>query len=232
MGNTYSGDGISPGNRFVAFIFTDVVGSSRLWKANESEMARVLDQHFKLIAHEIGSQGGMVVKTVGDAVMGAFASDTASTGLQRAIIAAYSIQKRMTESNLLVPIGIKKVRMQVRIGVAAGLVNVNQMTIQGKEMLDFFGNVVNIASRMESKVSKPDGFAVALLSPSDEEMVASVLDTAASSGSINYNIISFKDTCDDFSTRSGRLMCRPARELHGVGEVTAISVTLPTIVTI
>jgi class 3 adenylate cyclase len=50
--------------------------------------------------------------------------------------------------------------LQIRIGIAHGQIQSRDTIIQGFKVKDFFGTTVNIASRMESKVSKVGGFAV------------------------------------------------------------------------
>src|SRR5918993_2728428 len=75
----------------VAFLFTDVEGSTRLWEAQPRAMSVALARHDALLHAAIESAGGTVFKTVGDAFCAAFpaaeaAIQAAVTG-QRALAA-------------------------------------------------------------------------------------------------------------------------------------------------
>ena len=50
----------------VTFLFTDVVGSARLWEEHAVEMHDALARHDEIVRHTIESRGGHVVKTTGD----------------------------------------------------------------------------------------------------------------------------------------------------------------------
>lgn len=48
--------------------------------------------------------------------------------------------------------------------------------IQGVNLKDFFGNTVNIASRMETQVSPHDGFAFVILEPLKPEISEKIME--------------------------------------------------------
>ena len=83
---------------------------------------------------------------------------------KQAIKCAEEIQEDLVEN----PLVINKSKIILRIGICQGPVMESKIKIQGKELIDYLGNTVNTASRMESKVSKEGGFAFASLSKEDE----------------------------------------------------------------
>ena len=52
--------------------------------------------------------------------------------------------------------------IKIRMGICCGDMSMQKVKIQNKDMIDFFGGSVNMASRMESKVSEVEGFALYL----------------------------------------------------------------------
>jgi class 3 adenylate cyclase len=56
------------------FLFTDIEGSTLLWQRHPQEMRAALARHEAILRQAIESRGGVVFKTVGDAVCAAFSS--------------------------------------------------------------------------------------------------------------------------------------------------------------
>jgi predicted ATPase/class 3 adenylate cyclase len=73
----------------VAFLFTDIEGSTALWEEDQEAMRRAVDRHLALLDAAIAAHGGVHFKTVGDAVQAAFA--TASDALAAAVQAQQAI---------------------------------------------------------------------------------------------------------------------------------------------
>ncbi|HEU5100840.1 MAG TPA: tetratricopeptide repeat protein [Roseiflexaceae bacterium] len=75
----------------VTFLFTDIVGSTRLWEQHPELMGAAIDHHEALLRQVVTDAGGLVFKTVGDAVCAAFgdAVDAVRAALagQRALLA-------------------------------------------------------------------------------------------------------------------------------------------------
>jgi hypothetical protein len=133
-------------------LFTDVKASSKLWAAHPKEMLKLLLQHEKIIRGAIAKRKGLLVKTIGDAVMAKFA--TLLDGVMCAIEIQTALKARPIKFSRSADV------LQIRIGIAHGQIQSRDTIIQGFKVKDFFGATVNIASRMESKVSKVGGFAV------------------------------------------------------------------------
>jgi class 3 adenylate cyclase len=126
-----------------AMLFTDVVGSSKMWSDDPKTMDTQLDKHFKLMDGLARKRGGFVVKTIGDAFMIYFPKSEKS--LENAVEFAIEVTKQET--------------LPLRIGICSGKMTSKKCRIQNVELVDFFGDVVNTASRMESKVAEEGGIA-------------------------------------------------------------------------
>jgi predicted ATPase/class 3 adenylate cyclase len=94
----------------VTFLFTDIEGSTQLWAHHPQQMGASVARHEALLRDAITAAGGVVFKTVGDAVYAAFASAleaiTAAVAGQRAL--------RAESWNLASPL---RVRMALHTGV-------------------------------------------------------------------------------------------------------------------
>ena len=75
----------------VTFLFTDIEGSTRLWQAHPDAMREVIARHDAILRTAVETHGGVVFKTVGDALCAAFASAgaaaSAAVAAQRALAA-------------------------------------------------------------------------------------------------------------------------------------------------
>ena len=96
----------------VAFLFTDIEGSTRAWEEQRPTMARAVARHDALLAEAVSAQGGVLFKHVGDAVQAAFHTPTA------AVSAAVAAQRALAAETWPVEIGPLRVRMGVHQGEA------------------------------------------------------------------------------------------------------------------
>ncbi|MFN8590012.1 MAG: tetratricopeptide repeat protein [Thermomicrobiales bacterium] len=69
----------------VAFLFTDIEGSTARWEANPVTMQGAVERHFVVLREAIAAEGGVLFKTIGDAAQAAFPSVAAAV---RAALAA------------------------------------------------------------------------------------------------------------------------------------------------
>lgn len=114
--------------RLAAILATDVVGYSRLVRANEeATLAEVKAIHADLIAPSVSAHRGRVVKLMGDGMLAEFAS------VVDAVRAAVAIQQEMAGR-------------QTDIRLRAGI-NLGDIVIDGD---DIHGDGVNLAARLES----------------------------------------------------------------------------------
>lgn len=110
------------------FLFTDVVGSTRLWAADEDAMSASLRVHDEVVRDELAADGGTVFFTAGDSFGAAFRS--ASSALR----AAERIHARLAGVDWPGP------TLRVRIGVHLGDAELRDGT--------YLGPVVNTAARV------------------------------------------------------------------------------------
>jgi class 3 adenylate cyclase len=73
----------------VAFLFTDVEGSTKLWEAHGAVMGTAIARHDALMREVIETHSGHVFKTVGDAFCATFNTT------QHALAAALAAQRAM-----------------------------------------------------------------------------------------------------------------------------------------
>ncbi len=126
-----------------AMLFTDVVGSSKMWSEDPKTMDDQITKHFNLMDGLARKRGGFVVKTIGDAFMIYFPKGEDS--LIKAV--EFAVEVHNSE------------QLPLRIGICTGKLRAKKCKVQNVELLDFFGDVVNTASRMESKVAEQGGIA-------------------------------------------------------------------------
>jgi class 3 adenylate cyclase len=123
------GEEISIGS--VTLMFTDLRDSTRLYRriGDASAFGRVRE-HFQILEQSIASEGGAIVKTMGDSVMATFRNPIA------ALRAVWHAQTRISEYG--------EPMLWLKIGLHQGpciVVNLN-------DRLDYFGSTVNIAARL------------------------------------------------------------------------------------
>jgi hypothetical protein len=173
-------------------LFTDVKSSSKLWALYPKQMLRILNKHESIIRANVKKHKGFVVKTIGDAVMVKFDK------LEQGINCAIGIQEELNNKPL--KFGKSKDLLQIRIGIAYGDIQLKHVLIQNHKLKDFFGNTVNVASRMESKVSTVGGFGVF----TDNNIDKKIMDLLENKCKIQN--VEFKFSCKDDIKRSGRLI--------------------------
>jgi len=124
-------------------LFTDIKGSTRLYSdLGDSKAFLLVREHFRIIFSIIKKYNGVPVKTIGDAVMGAFTNQAA--GLE----AALECQKALIDYYG----GAKdNERIEVKIGVHTGAT----IIVTLNDRLDYFGSTVNMAARIQS-MAKPN----------------------------------------------------------------------------
>jgi class 3 adenylate cyclase len=134
------GDEVSVGR--IALLFSDLKASTALYQQiGDAAAYHLVRDHFAFMAEIIREHDGAVVKTIGDAVMAAFARP------QDAFAAALSIQQRIgsTETKAGRPIIIK-------LGLHQG----PTIAVTLNDRLDYFGSTVNMAARLQGQARGGD----------------------------------------------------------------------------
>jgi class 3 adenylate cyclase len=121
----------------VAVLFSDLTGSTALYtSAGDAAAFRLVDDHFDLLRKVIEDQRGVVVKTMGDAIMEAFPDE--GDAVQACIQCMKSFEAFRVTHAYGKDTGLK-------LGVFSGPCYV--VTANGT--LDYFGQTVNVASRLQ-----------------------------------------------------------------------------------
>jgi predicted ATPase/class 3 adenylate cyclase len=113
----------------VTFLFTDIVGSTRLWEDHADSMGRALARHDAILRDIVEAHGGVVFKTTGDGAYAAFAAASAAVG------AAVAAQRALTIEGWP-PDAVIAARMAVHTGVAEARDG------------DYFGPTLNRTARL------------------------------------------------------------------------------------
>jgi predicted ATPase/class 3 adenylate cyclase len=96
----------------VTFLFTDIEGSTVLWERDRAAMATAVERHLALMRAAIKEHGGVLYKTVGDAVQAAFPV------ARSALAAALAGQRALQTERWPDPPGQLLVRMALHTGEA------------------------------------------------------------------------------------------------------------------
>jgi class 3 adenylate cyclase len=120
----------------LTFLFTDLKGSTDLYERVGDLVAYdMVRAHFRVLQEIVASQAGAVVKTIGDAVMATFATP------DRAVAAALKMRDAM---RTLKAQG-KHEDLILKIGMHEGPC----LAVMLNDRLDYFGQTVNIAARVQ-----------------------------------------------------------------------------------
>ena len=122
--------------RNVVFLFTDIKGSTALYEQlGDAKAYNLVREHFKVLFEAVEAHHGIVVKTIGDAVMASFRLP--SDALRAALAVHGSIDA------LKVP-GTDEA-VVVKMGVHAG----PAIAVTLNDRFDYFGQTVNRAARIQ-----------------------------------------------------------------------------------
>jgi adenylate cyclase len=124
--------------RAVTLLFTDLTGSTEMYEElGDAEAYALVRDHFDLLRAVVEAHGGVIVKTIGDAIMASFHTP------ERGVTCAFALQERfqawVRSRGLEKPLGL-------RVGLHAGPSLVVHTDGLG---MDYFGRTVNLAARAQ-----------------------------------------------------------------------------------
>ncbi|WP_170119368.1 adenylate/guanylate cyclase domain-containing protein [Tumebacillus permanentifrigoris] len=120
-------------------LFTDLKGSTALYeKTGDVEAYRLVQDHFRLLTDVVSQHSGATVKTMGDAIMASFS--TPADGLT----AALEMVREMKNLNDSLDLDAT---LEVKIGLHTG----PALAVKANETIDFFGQTVNLAARVQGQ---------------------------------------------------------------------------------
>jgi class 3 adenylate cyclase len=121
----------------VALLFSDLTDSTRLYaKAGDAAAFRLVQDHFTVLLQKLEAHNGVLVKTIGDAVMAAFADDLDAVRAGLAIVDVFAGFRESGELNR---------QTDIKLGAFAGPC----YAVTANGTLDYFGQTVNIAARLQ-----------------------------------------------------------------------------------
>jgi class 3 adenylate cyclase len=118
------------GLKSLTVLFTDLKGSTELYsRMGDMRAYGLVGEHFGLLRDVVAMHSGAVVKTIGDAVMASFATPAP------ALEAAMMMNREIAKAG----------ELELKIGLHAGPC----IAVDLNERLDYFGQTVNIAARVQ-----------------------------------------------------------------------------------
>jgi adenylate cyclase len=150
---------LSPGTelavRQICVLFSDLKGSTAMYQERgDAPSYQAVRDHFAMMRRNVTAYNGAIVKTIGDAVMATFVDP--AEGLAAAI--AIQQEAQFPEHGLTVKLGL-------HFGPA--------IAVNANELLDYFGQTVNLASRLQRESEGED--IVLDMTVANDPHVASIL---------------------------------------------------------
>ena len=132
----------------LTFLFSDLKGSTELYERVGDLVAfDMVRAHFELLNQVVAAEAGAVVKTIGDAVMATFPTP------DRAVAAALHMREAIRNLDH----GPEREEMLLKIGIHEGPC----LAVSLNDRLDYFGQTVNIAARVQGLAVSRSIFATA-----------------------------------------------------------------------
>ncbi len=130
-------------SRFVAVLFIDMVGFTSFSDRRDPEdVKNILQKYYKVINEDIELYDGKIIKYIGDGILSVFGHPYShENDPERAILSAIKNLKGITKLNTALGLDLK-----FRYGINYGKIVVGKVA----NNLDFFGDEMNIAQRIEA----------------------------------------------------------------------------------
>lgn len=186
-------------------LFNDIVNSSRLLVKHDKKYIKMLVKLFKKVSRFAKETNGTLVKNIGDSFLLAFDN----------IDDCLMFVKNMLMYTVSNKLNLKGDRIKFRTGIFQGDVYKMKYRLQNKELIDYFGNTVNTAARLEYNVSPSDGFAIGASARDIPKVLKSIKNTFGDAVSIDYLV--FKKKC------KSKKKCRNIRDIKGVKKIKAVT---------
>ncbi len=119
-------------------LFTDLKGSTALYeKTGDMTAYNLVQKHFEILKASTSKYSGAIIKTIGDAIMASFSTPTDG------ILSALDMIEQVHQMNWSGKTHGEDI--SVKIGLNAG----TALAVTANEMLDYFGQCVNLAARVQ-----------------------------------------------------------------------------------
>lgn len=139
----FSSDVLKPGASLkvshVTLFFSDLTASTQLYSnVGDAAAFRLVQDHFDVVLSILETHHGSLVKTIGDAVMAVFASDLDAVAASMAVLREFEKFRKNHPH---------REQTHIKLGLHGGACYV--VTANG--ILDYFGQTVNIAARLQAQ---------------------------------------------------------------------------------
>ncbi|MCV6639485.1 DUF5939 domain-containing protein [Candidatus Albibeggiatoa sp. nov. NOAA] len=119
-------------------MFTDLRGSTAMYdEAGDMFAYQIVKKHFELLGNAVRKHSGSIVKTMGDAIMATFSSPL------NGFLCALEMIQEIDQFNE------EQKQHGYEIGLKVGLNSGSALTVVNDERLDYFGQSINIAARIQ-----------------------------------------------------------------------------------
>ena len=120
----------------LTYLFTDLKGSTQLYDTvGDGNAYFLVRQHFDTLNKVVSAHSGVIVKTIGDAIMAAFEEP------QDGVAAAIEMVEELAAFNKNIPH-----KLNLKIGLHQG----RSIAVTLNDRIDYFGQNVNIAARIQA----------------------------------------------------------------------------------
>jgi len=136
---------INKNSEIINIIFIDISKSTLNWYNYDKKMIIILEKFAELVKNISIKYNSVLMLPTGDGFK------ILTNTLSDAILLSIELQKELKNN----PIKIVNSNLQVKIGICQGPAYKNIITIQNAKIKDYVGNIINIASRLESVVCSP-----------------------------------------------------------------------------
>lgn len=124
--------------RSLVLLFTDLKGSTAMYDTRGDAVAyELIQEHFVELTEAVRNHAGAIVKTMGDAVMASFST------AKQAVAAAIEMLERMERLNQRLDLD------DGSLGLKVGLHQGPTLAVHANDTLDYFGQTVNVAARVQ-----------------------------------------------------------------------------------
>jgi adenylate cyclase len=143
--------------QIMTVLFCDIAGFTTISEQlSPTTLVKLVNSYFSIMTECIKAEGGIIDKFIGDAIMAYWGPPFIQENQQAtaACRAAISMQKAMEDFRMMLPdiVGLRKdvPELNIRIGLATGEVVVGNIGSETARSYTVMGDVVNLASRLES----------------------------------------------------------------------------------
>jgi len=148
----------------MTILFTDLKGSTALYeKTGDMTAYNLVQAHFDLLKAATRKHSGAIIKTIGDAIMAAFSKP--ANGVRSALQMVTDIRHMNVSGKTFGE------EIAIKVGLNAG----TALAVTANDMLDYFGQSVNLAARVQGLA---EGGEIWLTEAMFDDEIARLLETA------------------------------------------------------